>query len=339
MGEKSIRDIFLENEKQTLSEFACLTSQSKGRDKEYVPCEIRTEFQRDRDRILHCQSFRRLMNKTQVFLAPAGDHYRTRMTHTLEVTQIARIIARALRLNEDLAEAAALGHDIGHTPFGHAGEYAMQKCFDPEFTHYRQSVRVVEKLENNGKGLNLTWEVRDGIANHTGKNVASTLEGVIVKFADRIAYINHDIDDACRAEILTTEDIPAHLREILGETHSKRINTMVSSIIRESAGKPIIAMEAEVQSATDELREFLFERVYRNPIAKSEEAKAKEMLTRLFEHYVKNPDKLPPLYRRNCEEDGVQRCACDFISGMTDRYAIEAYSALYIPKVWRGPKE
>lgn len=335
----SVREQFLKYEKQDLSKFACLSSQTRGREKEYVPCEIRTEFQRDRDRILHCQSFRRLMNKTQVFLAPAGDHYRTRMTHTLEVTQIARIIARGLRLNEDLTEAAALGHDIGHTPFGHAGEYAMQKCFDPEFTHYRQSLRVVETLENNGAGLNLTWEVRDGIANHTGKNMASTLEGVIVKFADRIAYINHDIDDACRAGILCKEDIPSDLRDVLGETHSERINTMVSSIIRASMDKPHIAMEAEVQSATDELRAFLFERVYRNPIAKAEESKAQELLMRLFEYYVSDPDRLPIFYRANCDRDGTARCACDFISGMTDRYAIEMYSALYIPKVWRGPKE
>ncbi len=337
--EKSVRDSFLEYEKQTLSEFAFLTSNTRGRDKEYVPCMIRTEFQRDRDRILHSQSFRRLMNKTQVFLAPAGDHYRTRMTHTLEVTQIARIIARGLRLNEDLTEAAALGHDIGHTPFGHAGEYAMQKCFDPEFTHYKQSVRVVEKLERGGEGLNLTWEVRDGIANHTGKNMAATLEGIIVKYADRIAYINHDIDDACRAGILLPEDIPVSLREVLGDAHSKRINTMVSSIIKYSAGRPVIEMEPHIQAATDELRDFLFERVYRNPKAKSEESKAQEMLMRLFEYYVKNPDKLPKLYRDNCESDGVDRCACDFISGMTDRYAIEAYSELYIPKVWRGPRE
>jgi len=297
MSEIGIRDRFLEQERQRLSEFACLTSQSKGRDKEYVPCEIRTEFQRDRDRILHCQSFRRLMNKTQVFLAPAGDHYRTRMTHTLEVTQIARIIARALRLNEDLTEAAALGHDIGHTPFGHAGEYAMQKCFDPEFTHYLQSVRVVEKLENNGQGLNLTWEVRDGIANHTGKHMASTLEGVIVKYADRIAYINHDIDDACRAGILSQQDIPKHLRELLGETHSKRINTMVSSIIKASADKPCIVMEPEIQTATDELREFLFERVYRNPVAKSEESKAKEMLLEITEDGVVTEEERPELER------------------------------------------
>ena len=334
-----VRDEFLKFEKQNLSEYACLSSQTKGRDKPYTPCEIRTEFQRDRDKILHCQSFRRLMNKTQVFLAPAGDHYRTRMTHTLEVTQIARIIARGLRLNEDLTEAAALGHDLGHTPFGHAGEYAMQQCFDHEFTHYRQSLRVVEQLEKNGQGLNLTWEVRDGIVNHTGESIASTLEGVIVKYADRIAYINHDIDDACRAEILTAQDIPSKLRDILGETHSKRINTMVSSVIKASTDKPYIMMEEEIQKATDELRAFLFERVYHNPVAKSEEAKAKELLMRLFEYYVKNPDKMPALYRNRCESDGTERCACDFISGMTDRYAIEVYSELYVPKVWRRHRE
>ena len=259
------------------------------------------------------------------------------MTHTLEVTQIARIIARALRLNEDLTEAAALGHDIGHTPFGHAGEYAMQKCFDPSFTHYKQSLRVVEKLENDGRGLNLTWEVRDGIVNHTGKCMASTLEGVIVKFADRIAYINHDIDDACRAGILSVSDIPAELRDILGESHSQRINTMVTSIVRASTGKPYIQMEEEVQTAADALRSFLFENVYRNPIAKSEESKAQEMLMRLFDHFVRHPERMPALYRNRCESESVERCVCDFISGMTDRYAIEVYSGLYIPKVWRGP--
>ena len=332
------RDIFLENERNTLSVYACPTSQSQGRERPEPPCAVRTDFQRDRDRILHSQSFRRLMNKTQVFLAPAGDHYRTRMTHTLEVTQIARIIARALRLNEDLTEAAALGHDIGHTPFGHAGEYAMQKCYDASFTHYKQSLRVVERLENDGKGLNLTYEVRDGIYNHTGKNMASTLEGVIVKYADRIAYINHDIDDACRAGILSPEDIPEGIRNILGSRHSERINTMVTSIVRESAGRPYIRMESEVQTATDGLRDFLFERVYRNPIAKSEESKSQEMLMRLFDYYVNHPDRMPEFYKNNCENDPVERCVCDFLSGMTDRYAIEVYSSLYIPKVWRGPQ-
>ena len=337
MGEFScIRERFLANEKERLSPYAFLTSETRGRERFAEPCQFRTEFQRDRDKIIHSQSFRRLMNKTQVFLAPTGDHYRTRMTHTLEVSQIARIIARALSLNEDLTEAISLGHDIGHTPFGHAGEFAMRKCFDPEFSHYKQSLRVVEHLENNGEGLNLTWEVRDGIVNHTGSHMASTLEGVIVKFADRIAYINHDIDDACRAGILHMEDIPQNLRDVLGETHSDRIDTMVHSIVRASTDRPQIQMEEEVQYATDRLREFLFENVYRNPVAKSEESKAQEMLMRLFEHFVKHPDGMPLLYRRNCEREIVERCVCDFISGMTDRYAIEVYSDLYIPKVWRG---
>lgn len=333
-----IRERFLERERDSLSVYAFPTSESRGRERAEEPCDIRTEFQRDRDRIIHSQSFRRLMNKTQVFLAPTGDHYRTRMTHTLEVTQIARIIARALRLNEDLTEAAALGHDLGHTPFGHAGEFALQKCYDPDFTHYKQSIRVVERLENDGRGLNLTWEVRDGIVNHTGKHRASTLEGIIVKYADRIAYINHDIDDACRGGILSPREIPKKLRDVLGETHSERIDTMVKSIIRASTGKPWIMMGDEVQDATDELREFLFENVYRNPIAKSEEKKAQEMLIRLFDHFVNHPEAMPELYRRNCETDPVERCVCDFLSGMTDRYAIEIYSGLYIPKVWRGPQ-
>lgn len=336
MDNRTVVERCLDNEKQNFSAYAFRTADTRGREKPSMPSDVRTEFQRDRDRIIHCQSFRRLMYKTQVFLSPTGDHYRTRMTHTLEVTQVARSIARALRLNEDLTEAASLGHDLGHTPFGHAGEYAMQKCFDATFTHYKQSLRVVEVLENDGKGLNLTWEVKDGILNHTGKHMASTLEGVIVKFADRIAYINHDIDDACRAGILSEKEIPAELRAILGESHSDRINTMVTSIVRESDGKPIIAMEPEISAAADALREFLFERVYHNPIAKSEESKAQNMLMYLFEYYVKHPEKLPEMYRRRCGVDSVERCACDFISGMTDRYAIEVYTDLCIPKVWRG---
>ena len=326
----------LENEKHILSKYAFRTENTKGREK---PCEvsiIRTEYQRDRDRIIHSQSFRRLMYKTQVFLSPTGDHYRTRMTHTLEVTQIARIIARALRLNEDLTEAAALGHDLGHTPFGHAGENAMRKCFDPDFSHYKQSLRVVDMLENEGKGLNLTWEVRDGIVNHTGTNMASTLEGIIVKYADRIAYINHDIDDACRGGILSPTDIPEDLRKILGDRHSDRINTMVMSIIRKSTDEPFIAMEDDIQDAADRLREFLFDNVYRNPKAKSEESKAQDMLMFLFDYYVKNPDKLPELYQRRREIDPIERCACDFISGMTDRYATEVFTDICVPKVWRG---
>ena len=275
------------------------------------------------------------MNKTQVFLAPVGDHYRTRLTHTLEVTQIARIIARALRLNEDLTEAAALGHDLGHTPFGHAGEAALQQCFDPQFTHYKQSLRVVEKLENGGKGLNLTWEVRDGIVNHTGKHMASTLEGVVVKYADRIAYINHDIDDACRAGVLCVEDIPKSIREVLGNGHSERINTMVTSIIQNSTDKPYIMMSDEVQKATDELRTFLFDNVYLNSEAKSEDVKAQNLLIFLFEHFTKHPEQIPEHHRQFAEEEGVERCVCDYISGMTDRYAIETYQELFIPKVWR----
>ena len=332
----NMRDIFLEREKTTLSQYAFLTINTKGREVPCDPCPNRTEFQRDRDKIIHSQSFRRLMNKTQVFLAPAGDHYRTRLTHTLEVTQIARIIARSLRLNEDLTEAAALGHDLGHTPFGHAGEMMMQQCYSPDFTHYKQSLRVVEKLENNGKGLNLTYEVKDGIVNHTGKHLASTLEGIIVKYADRIAYINHDIDDACRAGVLSIEEIPKELREILGERHSQRINTMVTAVISASADNPYIAMTPEVGEAMDKLRTFLFENVYLNPLAKSEENKAQDMLAFLFEYFVKHPNKMPELYVRNIGEESVERCVCDYISGMTDRYAIDLYSELFIPRVWRG---
>ncbi len=331
-----IADIFLEREEQTLSPYAFLTKNTRGRDYPYVPCENRTEFQRDRDRIIHSKSFRRMMHKTQVFLFPADEHYRTRMTHTLEVTQVARIIARALRLNEDLTEAAALGHDLGHTPFGHAGEVAMQQCFSPNFTHYKQSVRVVEKLEKDGQGLNLTWEVRDGILNHTGKCMASTLEGVIVKFADRIAYINHDIDDACRAGILSLDDIPKELLEVLGRGHSERINRMVTSVITASEGKPEIAFTDEVGEATMALRKFLFENVYTNPLAKSEDNKAQELLARLFEYYVKHPDEMPELYYRNTKNEPVERCVCDFVGGMTDRYAIDRYTELFIPQVWRG---
>ena len=318
-----------------LSPYAAKNATCRGRD---LPLEesLRTEYQRDRDRIIHCQSFRRLMNKTQVFLAPVGDHYRTRLTHTLEVTQIARTLARALRLNEDLTEAIGLGHDLGHTPFGHAGEVAMRECFDPGFAHYKQSLRVVEKLERGGKGLNLTWEVRDGIVNHTGDSVAATLEGVLVKFADRIAYINHDIDDACRAGILQPDDIPLELREVLGHTHGDRINTMVLSVIRASMDCPEIRMEPHVADATTKLRSFLFERVYTNSVAKREESKSRELLMRLFEHYVKHPEGMPTLYRANVEAEGVERCVCDFLSGMTDRYAIETYRSLYVPNVWRG---
>lgn len=337
--EMTVSRLFCERERQTLSPRAFLTENTRGRERPCEPCPNRTDFQRDRDRIIHSKAFRRLVHKTQVFLFPADEHYRTRMTHTLEVTQIARIIARALLLNEDLCEAAALGHDLGHTPFGHAGETVMQQCYSPEFTHYRQSLRVVEKLENDGAGLNLTWEVRDGILNHTGNDLASTLEGIIVKFADRIAYINHDIDDACRAGILSIEDIPGDIRRVLGDEHGVRINRMVSSVIQGSADSDTICMTPEIGEATTALRKYLFDNVYYNPIAKSEEVKAMELLARLFDYFVRYPQKMPELYQRNMKEESVGRCVCDYVASMTDRYAIDLYKELFVPGVWRTPGE
>jgi len=331
-------EMFLEREKNFLSPYAFLTSDTKGRDNPCVPCPNRTDFQRDRDRILHCKSFRRLMHKTQVFFSPEDEHFRTRMTHTLEVTQISRIIARALRLNEDLCEAAALGHDLGHTPFGHSGEYAMQRFYSPDFAHYKQSLRVVEHLENNGEGLNLTWEVRDAILNHTGSNEASTLEGKVIKLADRIAYINHDIDDAIRAGVLSIDDIPREIISTLGKGHSERINNMVKSVISESYEKPHVKMSDEISEATLALRSFLFENVYHNKVVKAEENKAIEMIRILFEYFVNSPEKLPPLYRANCATDGTERSVCDYISSMTDRYAIKTFRELYVPDIWGGKK-
>ena len=331
-----------EREALLLSPYATRAADSRGREYPMEPSPLRGEFQRDRDRIIHCQSFRRLMYKTQVFLAPAGDHYRTRLTHTLEVTQIARTMARALRLNEDLTEAAALGHDLGHTPFGHAGEEALRKCYDPHFAHYRQSLRVVEKLEKDGRGLNLCWEVRDAIVNHTGSALAATPEGQLIKFADRIAYINHDIDDAIRAGILNKEDIPRHLTDVLGDTHSWRINTMVTAVVEASMDSASIRMTPHVQAATDALRAFLFENVYLNPRAKTEEVKAKDVVCTLFDYYVAHPDKLPERNRRRIgteEDETVERAVADFISGMTDRYAIEVYEDMFVPRVWRGLRE
>lgn len=334
---KTVREIFLEREHNYLSKYAFLTDNTRGRMRPSEPCPNRTEFQRDRDKILHSKSFRRLMHKTQVFLFPVDEHYRTRMTHTLEVTQIARIIARALLLNEDLTEAAALGHDLGHTPFGHAGEEVMKKCYSPDFTHYKQSLRVVDKLEKDGRGLNLTWEVRDGILNHTGDCMASTLEGVIVKFADRIAYINHDLDDAFRAGLFVDSDIPRDIRRTLGSGHSERINIMVSSVIEASTDKPEIKMTPEIGEATAELRKFLFENVYHNPKAKSEEEKAKVLLEQLFDYFMKYPERMPEPYFGNTYDEPVARCVCDYISGMTDRYAIDLYKEIFIPSVWKTP--
>ena len=331
----SIKQKLTEREKSTLSPYAFLSENTAGREHPCTDCDMRTDFQRDRDRIIHSQSFRRLMYKTQVFLAPAGDHYRTRLTHTLEVTQIARTIARALFLNEDLTEAIALGHDLGHTPFGHAGEVVMQQCFSPDFSHNMQGVRVVERLENNGKGLNLTAEVRDGIAHHSGKVMPSTLEGCVIRIADRIAYINHDIDDALRAGILQHEEIPADLRQVLGNSHGERINTMVSSVVRASMDRPEVVMEPEVWEATDRLRDFLFLRVYRDNAAQDEEIKAKAMLAQLFDYFENDPDKLPLDYLETISKESVGRAVCDYLSGMTDRYAIELYRNLFIPEVWR----
>ena len=330
-----IKEILYEREARTLSPYAFFSANTEGRVRESTPCDLRTDFQRDRDRIIHSQSFRRLMYKTQVFLAPAGDHYRTRLTHTLEVTQIARTIARALALNEDLTEAIAMGHDLGHTPFGHAGEVVMRQCYSPDFSHNQQGVRVVEYLENDGKGLNLTAEVRDGIAHHSGPEMPRTLEGCVIRLADRIAYINHDIDDALRAGILRHEEIPQELRAVLGNGHGERINTMVSSVVRASAGKPEITMEADIHEATDRLRDFLFARVYRDNAAKDEEVKAKAMLTQLFEYFEEHPESLPLSYLETISKESVGRAVCDYLSGMTDRYAIELYRDLFIPEVWR----
>ncbi len=332
----TVCDFFLEREKNFLSPYAFLTENTKGRAFPCDPSDCRTEFQRDRDRILHSKSFRRLMHKTQVFFSPRDEHYRTRMTHTLEVTQIARIMARALLLNEDLTEAAALGHDLGHTPFGHAGEMAMQQCYSPDFTHYAQSLRVVEYLERDGQGLNLTYEVKDGIVNHTGQNMASTLEGVLVKYADRIAYVNHDIDDACRAGILSLADIPKPLLSVLGTSHSERINTLVTSVIMESRDRPRIGMTKEVEEAFSELRSFMYQHVYTNSAAKYEDDKAKELLCSLFAYYQERPEAMPAFYVANLERDGVDRCVADYVSGMTDRYAVDLYRDLFIPKVWKG---
>ncbi len=324
--------ILRERSEADMSPFAFRESNSKGREIPLAPSDVRSEFQRDRDRIIHSKAFRRLMHKTQVFLAPEEEHYRTRLTHTLEVTQIARTIARALRLNEDLCEAAALGHDLGHTPFGHIGERALKKYCLPEFTHYGQSLRVVEKLER----LNLTFEVRDGIVNHQGDHLASTLEGRVVKFADRIAYINHDIDDAVRAGILSEKDIPEELHAVLGANHSARINTMVMSIVRASEGQNLIAMEDDIRTATDKLREFLFENVYYNSHVLAEEERAMGLIVRLFEHFVKYPEEMPENYRVLLENESRERIVADFISGMTDRHAISIYKQLYIPNTWSG---
>ncbi len=328
----SIRENTCAREKEILSPYAAFACESKGRLRPEEECPVRTAFQRDRDRIIHCSSFRRLKHKTQVFLSPEGDYYRTRLTHTLEVSQIARTIADALMLNSDLTEAIALGHDLGHTPFGHAGERALNGICPAGFKHYTQSMRVVDVLEKDGKGLNLTFEVRNGIERHTNGEQAATLEGRIVRLADRIAYINHDIDDATIAGIMCEEDIPLAIRNELGHSKSKRINTLVLSCIENSVDD--IILDKGIQQVFDELHSFMFEKVYTNPVCKSEEKKAVEMIQKLYLHYVEKPDELPEQFKLIAENDGIHTAACDFIAGMTDRYAVRVFNELYVPKAW-----
>ncbi|MBR3750769.1 MAG: deoxyguanosinetriphosphate triphosphohydrolase [Clostridia bacterium] len=327
----NIKQRIEELERSTLSPYAMLSCNSRGRETEITSCDMRTEYQRDRDRIIHCKSFRRLKHKTQVFLAPNGDHYRTRLTHTLEVSQVARTIARALKLNEDLTEAIALGHDLGHTPFGHAGERALAGMMKDGFSHNQQSLRVVDVLEP----LNLTYEVRDGILCHTGKKEADTLEGRIVRISDRIAYINHDIDDAVRAGIITANDLPKEVCAILGDTHGKRIDTLIRDVIQNSQDKPDICMSPRIGDVMNELREYMFANIYSlKSEAKKEELKAEDVVCRLFEYYAKNLDKLPKDYSVLLGKYASEQLVCDYIAGMTDRYATEQYIKLFIPTQW-----
>ena len=319
-----------------LDKRAAFADETKGRlhpEEERVE-DVRTAYQRDTDKIVHSKAFRRLMHKTQVFLNPEGDHYRTRMTHTLEVTRIARTIAKALNLNEDLAEAAAMGHDLGHTPFGHAGEVALSEAMGQPFRHNEQSLRVVDILENGGEGLNLTYEVRMGILGHTGPFVPETMEGQIVRWADRMAYVNHDIDDAIRAGILDRTDIPKFVIKTLGATHSSRINTLVCDMITASREEGKIVLSPQVEKALQELRAFMFERVYRNPVAKGEETKAREMLKRLYEYYYNHPEAIPEDFQPQMSLEGMERTVCDYIAGMTDNYAVDKYTEIFIPTGW-----
>lgn len=331
----TIREQIEAREAQMLSPYAAKVVDTAGRvypDTE--KSDTRTDYQRDTDRITHSKAFRRLMHKTQVFLDPEGDHYRTRMTHTLEVARIARTIARGLALNEDLTEAAALGHDLGHTPFGHAGEVALSEAMGVKFRHNEQSLRVVDVLENDGRGLNLTAEVRSGILCHTGSQQASTLEGKIIRYADRIAYINHDIDDATRAGLITAADIPREISDVLGSTHSQRINTLVEDIILNSQNCPELHMTPAVEKAMSDLRDYMFAHVYTNPVAKGEEVKARAILQELYRYYVKYPEKLPADFQSQLDFEGIPRIACDYIAGMTDKYAIYKYNEIFIPSAW-----
>lgn len=335
----TIREQTEQIEHKILSPFATLSENSRGRVRNEEQCPLRTVFQRDRDRIIHCKSFRRLKYKTQVFLAPEGDHYRTRLTHTLEVSQIARTIARALRINEDLTEAIALGHDIGHTPFGHAGERVLNEICPGGFTHYNQSLRVVDRLENDGNGLNLTFEVRNGIERHTTGEQPVTVEGKVVRVADRIAYINHDIDDAIRGGVLTQDDLPYDAQYVLGRTHSQRINTLITDLVANSkAVNPCdceISMSPEVQKAFDRLHAFMFESVYTNPVAKGEEGKAQHVIEQLYRYFCAHTDALHEEYKGVIATDGLDVAVCDYIAGMTDRYAVQLYTDLFVPQTWK----
>lgn len=333
----TLREESEHREHDIFSPYAAFSDMSEGRDMYEEPCDLRTIYQRDRDRILHSKAFRRLKGKTQVFLSPEGDHYRTRLTHTLEVSQNARTIAKALRLNEDLTEAIALGHDLGHTPFGHAGERELNRICSDGFYHQLQSVRVVEKLEKNGKGLNLSKEVRDGIRNHSTSGMPSTLEGKIVRLSDKIAYVNSDIDDAVRGRIIREEDIPERCIQVLGGTLRERLNTLIHDIVSNSMGKNDIVMSDEKYEALHELRKYMFANVYVNSSAKSEEGKAERMIGQLFEHYVKHVEELPEEYTRMIWERGetVERAVCDYIAGMTDRYAVSTYEKRMVPGTWQ----
>ncbi len=333
----NIRENYEELEHRIFSPGAAFSDQSRGRDREEPQDDIRTVYQRDRDRILHCKAFRRMKHKTQVFLSPRGDHYRTRLTHTLEVSQLSRTIAKALRLNDDLADAIALGHDLGHTPFGHAGERALNEVCPDGFTHFEQSVRTVELLEKNGRGLNLTWEVRDGIRNHRTSGQPATLEGKIVRYCDKIAYINHDIDDAERAGILTEDEIPAIYRLAIGYSTRERLNTLIHDVIENSMGQDDIRMSPDMDRMMRELRQFMFEHVYTNPLAKGEEKKAVSMLQSLYEYYCRHVDQMPPEYIQLIDQRGekTERVVCDYIAGMTDQYSIQKFNELFIPLSWQ----
>ncbi len=332
----NIRQKQEQREHEILSPFAAFSDESLGRDVYEEPCDIRPIYQRDRDRIYHCKAFRRLKHKTQVFLSPEGDHYRTRLTHTLEVSQISRTIAKALLLNEDLTEAIALGHDLGHTPFGHAGERALDRICPKGFEHHMQSIRVVEVLEKHGLGLNLSKEVRDGIMNHQTAGKPSTLEGKIVRLCDKIAYINHDIDDAIRAQLMKEEDIPREYTEVLGHSLGERLNTLIHDIVTNSENKNDIIMTPEIETAMRNLRKFMFESVYLNKKAKSQEEQAERLLEQLFIYYIEHPSYLPAEYIHRMEQlnEPLYRVVCDYIAGMTDNYAITKFKELMIPSSW-----